>query len=217
MEWALELALSYGLPVAATMCIGPLGDGDGVLPGECAVRMARAGAPIIGVNCLFGPFENLETLKLMKAGLDSSGLAPYLMSQPLGYRTPDTGRYGWVTLPEFPFAMEPRLVTRWEAAKWAQEAYDLGVRVLGGCCGFEPYHIRAIAEELSEERGRLPAGSEKSGLKVLKDKADLGRPDFKNKGDKSFWMSMIPSTGRPLSAPLNITSDPQLVSKAVMK
>ena len=27
MEWALELALSYNKPVAATMCIGPNGDG----------------------------------------------------------------------------------------------------------------------------------------------------------------------------------------------
>ena len=27
MEWALELALSYDKPVAATMCIGPTGDG----------------------------------------------------------------------------------------------------------------------------------------------------------------------------------------------
>ena len=27
MEWALELALTYNKPVAATMCIGPTGDG----------------------------------------------------------------------------------------------------------------------------------------------------------------------------------------------
>ena len=27
----------------------------------------------------------------------------HLMAQPLGYRTPDVGRYGWVTLPEFPY------------------------------------------------------------------------------------------------------------------
>ena len=27
MEWAIELALSYDKPVAATMCIGPCGDG----------------------------------------------------------------------------------------------------------------------------------------------------------------------------------------------
>ena len=42
MEWAIEVALEFGLPVAATMCIGPLGDESGVGAGECAVRMARA-------------------------------------------------------------------------------------------------------------------------------------------------------------------------------
>ena len=108
MEWAIDLALRYNKPVAATMCIGedrilylqklyfwstlylqncdeyiqaviavalcrpprwrrrgensitiiiitiittfagPQGDGEGKTPGECAVRMAKAGAPIIG-------------------------------------------------------------------------------------------------------------------------------------------------------------------------
>ena len=42
-------------------------------PGECAVRMARAGAKIIGVNCLFDPFQCIETLTEMKAALDEAG------------------------------------------------------------------------------------------------------------------------------------------------
>ena len=42
-------------------------------PGECAVRMARAGAMIIGVNCLFDPFQCIETLTEMKAALDEAG------------------------------------------------------------------------------------------------------------------------------------------------
>ncbi len=55
--------------------------------------------------------------------------------------------------------------------RFAREAYDIGVRYIGGCCGFEPYHIRAVAEELSKERGCLPDGSDKhdmwgAGLKV---------------------------------------------------
>ena len=32
MEWAIELALSYNKPVAATMCIGPGGDGKVGVP-----------------------------------------------------------------------------------------------------------------------------------------------------------------------------------------
>ena len=35
--------------------------------------MARAGAKIIGVNCLFDPFCCLETIKLMKEALDEAG------------------------------------------------------------------------------------------------------------------------------------------------
>ena len=51
------------------------------------------------------------------------------------------------------------------------------------------FDLRAIAEELAEERGGFPEGSDKSDfdLKTLKKKADLGRPDFAGKGDKSFW------------------------------
>ena len=119
MEWAIELALRYDKPVAATMCIGPMGDKTGVPPGDCAVRynsktpcnqklylpyrMTRAGARIIGVNCLFDPFICLETIHLMKSALDAEGLNLFLMCQPLGFRTPDAAGFGWVTLPEFPF------------------------------------------------------------------------------------------------------------------
>ena len=49
-------------------------------------------------------------------------------------------------------ALEPRTLTRWDVHKYARQAYDLGVRYIGGCCGFEPYHIRAIAEEVSSRK-----------------------------------------------------------------
>ena len=45
-------------------------------------------------------------------------------------------------------ALEPRVLTRWDVHKFARRAYHLGVRYIGGCCGFESYHIRAIAEEV---------------------------------------------------------------------
>lgn len=55
--------------------------------------------------------------------------------------------------------MESRAVTRWDCHRFARAAHDAGVRYIGGCCGFQPYHIRALAEELLEERGgrRTPA------------------------------------------------------------
>ena len=47
------------------------------------------------------------------------------------------------------------MCTRFEIQSFAREAYEIGVRYIGGCCGFEPYHIRALAEELQEERGKV--------------------------------------------------------------
>ena len=46
IEWAIEMAAKTGLPVLATMAIGPQGDHNGVSCAECAVRMARAGAHV---------------------------------------------------------------------------------------------------------------------------------------------------------------------------
>ena len=51
--------------------------------------------------------------------------------------------------------------------KFAREAYDLGVRYIGGCCGFQAYHIRAVAEELEQERGKLPSGINMRKLEML--------------------------------------------------
>ena len=51
-------------------------------------------------------------------------------------------------LPEFPTAMEPRMLTRWDMHRFAREAYELGVRYIGGCCGVEPHHVREAAELL---------------------------------------------------------------------
>ena len=46
---------------------------QGTSAGECAVRMARAGARLLGVNCLFDPFLCLDTVRQMRAGLEAAG------------------------------------------------------------------------------------------------------------------------------------------------
>jgi betaine-homocysteine S-methyltransferase len=196
IEWAIEVLKEMNVPVAANMCINSDGDLHGVDAGECAVRMAKAGADIVGVNCHFDPFVSLKTIETMKTALDVAGLTPYLMVQPLGYLTPDAEKQGFIDLPEFPFALEPRVCTRWEMQKFARDAWDLGVRYIGGCCGFEPYHIRAIAEELSEEHGRLPAGSEKHAPWG----ADLTmhtKPWVRKRANRDYWENLTPATGRP--------------------
>ena len=196
MEWAIEECVRSGLPVAASMCIGPAGDLHGVSAGECSVRMARAGASMVGVNCHFDPFVSLETIRKMKAGLEAESLSPYLFLQPLAYCTPDAGKQGFIDLPEFPFALEPRICTRFDIHKFARAAWEEGVRYIGGCCGFQPYHVRAMAEELAEERGGLPAGSEKhlawaGGLEMHT------KPWVRARAGREYWERLKPAGGRP--------------------
>ena len=72
-----------------------------VLAGECQVttlvNLHSLGADIIGVNCRFDPNTSLQTIGLMKEALDKEGLERHLMTQPVGYHTPDAGG-----LPEAP-------------------------------------------------------------------------------------------------------------------
>lgn len=49
-EWAVHVLKTTGKPVAATLCIGPEGDLNGVSPGECAVRLVKAGMDKIQVR-----------------------------------------------------------------------------------------------------------------------------------------------------------------------
>lgn len=205
MEWAIEVCKNTGKTVAASMCIGPQGDLHGVSAEECAVRMARAGARVVGVNCHFDPFVSLEALKVMKEGLLEADLldTTYLMCQPLGYLTPDAGKQGFIDLPEFPFGLEPRVCTRWDMHRYAKEAWELGVRYIGGCCGFEAYHIRAVSEELSKFRGdKISAASEKhaqwGGGLVMHTK-----PWVRARARKEYWEHLKPSTGRPQSASMS--------------
>ena len=46
LEWCIEQGKKSGLPIVASMCIGPEGDENGISTSECAIRMARAGADV---------------------------------------------------------------------------------------------------------------------------------------------------------------------------
>uniref|UniRef100_A0A7N5K3S7 Betaine--homocysteine S-methyltransferase 1-like n=1 Tax=Ailuropoda melanoleuca TaxID=9646 RepID=A0A7N5K3S7_AILME len=204
--WAVEILKESGLPVAVTLCIGPEGDMHGILPGECAVRLVNAGASIVGVNCHFDPATCLKTIKLMKEGLAAAKLKAHLMSQPIAFHTPDCGKQGFIDLPEFPFALEPRILTRWDVHRYAREAYNLGIRYIGGCCGFEPYHIRAIAEELAPERGFLPCASEKHGS-WGSDLSMHTKPWVRARARKEYWENVLPASGRPYCPSLSKPDD----------
>lgn len=195
-EWAVEELKKSGLPVACSLCIGPEGDLHGVSTAECGARLAKAGADIIGINCHFDPQTCIAAVKLMKEGVEKAGLKAHYMVQPLGYMTPDASKQGFIDLPEFPFALEPRILTRWDMHKYARDAYAAGIRYIGGCCGFEAYHIRAVCEELEKERGFLPKGSEKhagwgDGLR------QHTKPWVRARARRDYWETIKPASGRP--------------------
>ena len=80
--------------------------------------------------------------------------------------------------------------------RYAREAWELGVRYIGGCCGFQPYHIRACAEELAVERKKSPEGSEKhlpwGGGLVMHTK-----PWVRARARRDYWENLKPAGGRP--------------------
>jgi len=100
--------------------------------------------------------------------------------------TPDASKQGFIDLPEFPFALESRICTRFDMQRYAREAYNMGIRYIGGCCGFQPYHIRAITEELSDVRGRNYEGCKKyepnaEGLLMHT------KPWVRKRANKEYW------------------------------
>ncbi|XP_042241260.1 betaine--homocysteine S-methyltransferase 1-like isoform X1 [Homarus americanus] len=200
IELAIEVAKTFGLPVAASMCIGEKGSHDDVSLGQCAVRMARAGADVVGLNCHHAPMTVVENIKTMKKALQEAGLEPFLLTQPCGYHVDEAEKMGYLEIPEYPLAMEPRTITRWDCHRYARAAYDAGVRYLGGCCGFQPYHIRALAEELLPERGgrRAPAmdkhypwgGGQVHSFFTM----------IRRRSTRDYWENLQPATGRPRSS-----------------
>jgi betaine-homocysteine S-methyltransferase len=147
---AAEILCSTGLPVMITMNIGPAGSKEGVPPDECARCLVAAGVDIVGVNCSFDPDIALYTACRMREATDA-----YVACQPVGYRT---GPRPFTELGAFPLALEPLQLTRFDMAKFATQARDVGINYIGGCCGVAPYHVRAMAEAL----GRRPEASAKS-------------------------------------------------------
>lgn len=202
-EWHIEAIKEFmpGCPIAASLCINEDSDVHGVPTGECGVRLAKAGAEVVGINCHFDPFRCLEAVKKMITAVKAAGFdKTHFMIQPLAYMTPDASVQGFIDLPEFPFALEPRVCTRFEMHRFARESYDAGIRFIGGCCGFEPYHIRAVSEELIAERGGWSPVACISWGKCLEKHT---KPWVRARASRNYWENLKPGTGRPYSASLS--------------
>lgn len=118
------------LPIVAQMTTEDDGNSlDGTPPETFAPALERAGADVIGVNCSVGPAAMLETIERM-AGLTACPLS----AQPNAGRPRDVdGRNLYLGSPEY-------------LASYARRFLATGVRLVGGCCGTTPEHIRQIAQ-----------------------------------------------------------------------
>jgi len=131
-EIAVGAAKQTGLPVACSFAFQPSGATVmGAKPGQIVERIAAAGAEIIGANCGVGPaqlFPIMEQFKKVYAGLTiaqpNAGM-PQLIE-------------GKTVFPAIPAEM----------ADYALRFRDLGVNIIGGCCGTKPEHIRAMTKAL---------------------------------------------------------------------
>ena len=103
-------------------------------PGECARRLADAGADVIGANCTLTAPEMVELAKIL---VDESPV-PVLIQ-------PNAGQ---------PEIVDGQAVYRVTPEKFAEDVGKIlatGVAAVGGCCGTTPEHIRAVAELMRHE------------------------------------------------------------------
>jgi homocysteine S-methyltransferase len=116
------------LPIVAQMTTEDDGSSlDGAPPETFAPALEASGAEVIGVNCSVGPAAMLETVERM-ARLTHARLA----AQPNAGRPRDVdGRNLYLGSPEY-------------MASYARRFVTAGVRLVGGCCGTTPEHIRQM-------------------------------------------------------------------------
>ena len=116
------------LPVVAQMTTEEDGNSlDGTAPEQFAPALARYRPDVIGVNCSIGPAPMLDTIERIAAVVNVP-----LAAQPNAGRPRDIeGRTIYLTSPEY-------------MASYARRFVASGVRLVGGCCGTTPEHIRQI-------------------------------------------------------------------------
>jgi methionine synthase I (cobalamin-dependent)/5,10-methylenetetrahydrofolate reductase len=129
---AIDAIRSFSsLPIVAEMTYSDEGTTfGGTRPQEAALRLKEKDVQAIGVNCTLGPQLLLPILEELAAsgGLPLSAMPNAGFPKRVGDRT-----------------VYPRSSPEYFAL-FAREAAALGARILGGCCGTTPEHIRAMAE-----------------------------------------------------------------------
>ncbi len=131
------------IPVVALVTIDEDGNClDGSTPETFTPRLEEWGADVVGCNCSIGPVAMLDTIERMRA-MTSLPLA----AQPnAGMPRSVEGRNIYLCSPEY-------------MASYARKFVAAGARLVGGCCGTTPDHIRVMKSALrvGEARSKTAA------------------------------------------------------------
>ncbi len=117
---------------------------------DACLQLAQIGATCVGLNCWNGPSTMLDTLDKIIKKLRSNNLTTHVAGLPVGYNT--TNEHP--TIQQLTdrniiyMDLEKHTCTRYDASEFAKKASEIGVKYLGTCCGFQPYHLRSMVEEL---------------------------------------------------------------------
>ncbi len=140
--------VTASLPVVAMMTFGVDGRTSyGHTPGLVVRALKQAGADVVGVNCGVGPQPTLEVLEQIVAAADG---VPVASMPNAGLPQYVEGRFLYLASPEY-------------FAEFAARAVGVGVKIVGGCCGTTPAHIRAMRERIESH---LPAEKLAPGAEV---------------------------------------------------
>jgi homocysteine S-methyltransferase len=118
------------LPVIAQATVGPeLRTAFGATPEDIARVLDQWGVDVIGLNCSVGPQTILEAIERMAAVTTRK-----LSAQPNAGMPRDVGgRSMYMASPEY-------------MATYARHLVQAGAKIVGGCCGTTPDHIKAMVE-----------------------------------------------------------------------
>jgi methionine synthase / methylenetetrahydrofolate reductase (NADH) len=137
------------LPLVAQVTIDEDGNClDGSDPETFAPKLAEWGADVIGCNCSVGPVAMLDAIERVRAATSLP-----LAAQPnAGIPRSVEGRNIYLCSPEY-------------MASYARKYVASGVRIVGGCCGTTPDHIRVMKSALrvGEARGKTASAHVSGG------------------------------------------------------
>lgn len=122
--------LASDLPILVAKAF--IEDGEALaegLPGKCARMMAELGVAAVGANCIVGPQRMVDIVRQIAEATD----LPVMAFPTPGLPQLVKGHVVYDTAPDY-------------FAKATMKVIEEGARIVGGCCGTRPEHIRKIRE-----------------------------------------------------------------------